>query len=89
MKDRIIECICEMIKAYSLESEWTSELEAKIRNISGFSERRLVDVLHEYNPKGVLYNLDVEIEYSYGMRLYYRFQENTSIRREILRRYNL
>jgi hypothetical protein len=89
MKDRIIDCICEMIKAYSLESEWTPELEAEIRKISKFSEGKLLRVLSEYNPKGVLYHLDVEIDYSYGMALYYRFQENTSIRYEILRRYNL
>jgi len=89
MKDKIIDCICEITKAYSLESEWTPEIEADIRKISGFSERRLVDILHEYNPKGVLYHLDVEIDHSYGMRLYDRFNQDTRIRYDIMRKYNL
>ena len=89
MKDRIIDCICEITKAYSLESEWTPEIEKEIKKVSRFSEGKLLSILNDYNPKGVLYHLDVEIDYSYGMALYYRFQENTSIRYEILKRYNL
>jgi len=89
MKDRIIDCICEITKAYSLESEWTPEIEAKIRKISRFSEGKLLSVLNDYNPKGVLYHLDVEIDHSYSMRLYDRFQQDVTIRRAIKRKYNL
>jgi len=89
MKDKIINCICEITKAYSLESEWTPEIEADIKKVSRFSESRLLDVLHSYNPKGVLYHLDVEIDHSYGMRLYNRFQQDTTIRYNIMRKYNL
>jgi uncharacterized protein (DUF2249 family) len=78
-----------MIKAYSLESEWTPELETEIRKISKFSEGKLLSILNDYNPKGVLYHLDVEVNDSYSVRLYNRFRQDTSIRYNILKRYNL
>jgi hypothetical protein len=89
MKDRIIDCICEITKAYSLESEWTPEIEKEIRKISRFSEGRLVEVLHDYNPKGVLYHLNVEVDPSYSMRLYDRYSQDTTVRQDIIRKYNL
>jgi uncharacterized protein (DUF2249 family) len=89
MKDKIIDCICEITKAYSLESEWTPEIEKEIRKISKFSEGRLLSVLSDYNPKGVLYHLDVEVNHSYSMRLYDRYNQDTTVRRDIMRKYNL
>jgi uncharacterized protein (DUF2249 family) len=89
MKDRIIDCICEITKAYSLESEWTPEIETEIKKVSRFSEGKLLSILHDYNPKGVLYHLDVEVNDSYSVRLYNRFRQDTNIRQNIIRKYNL
>jgi hypothetical protein len=89
MKDRIIDCICEIIKAYSLESEWTPKIETEIRKISKYSEGTLLSVLHDYNPKGMLHHLVVEVDYNYRMNLWDRYKQDTTIRHDIIRKYNL
>jgi hypothetical protein len=89
MKDKIIDCICEITKAYSLESEWTPELEKEIRKVSIFSESKLRMIAMDYSPSSMLFHLDVKIKDSYFQDLRIRFREDTTIRWEIVKRYNL
>ena len=89
MKDKIIDCICEIVKAYSLKSEWTPGLEAKIRKVNRFSESELRKITVEYNPSTMLFHLDVEVENNYLQDIRERFIEDTTIRWEIAKRYNL
>lgn len=89
MKDKIIDCICEIVKAYSLESEWTPGLEAEIRKVSRFSESKLRMIAMDYSPSSMLFHLDVKIKDSYFQDLRIRFREDTTIRWEIVKRYNL
>lgn len=89
MKDKIIDCICEVVKAYSLESEWTPQLEANIRRSTRFSENKLLEIVRDYNPKGILYELGVDTSYKYDENLLDRFREDTRIRWDILKRYEL
>ena len=89
MKDKIIDCICEVVKAYSLESEWTPEVEAKIRNVNIFPESKLRMIAMDYSPSSMLFHLDVNIKDTYYQDLRKRFREDTTIRWEIVKRYNL
>jgi hypothetical protein len=89
MKDKIIDCICEITKAYSLKYEWTPELEAEIRKVSRFSESKLRMIAVDYSPSSMLFHLDVKIKDSYFQNLRIRFREDTTIRWEIVKRYNL
>ena len=89
MKNKIIDCICEVVKAYSLESEWTPEIEAKIRNVNIFSESKLHKIAMDYSPSSMLFHLDVKIKDSYFQDLRERFREDTTIRWEIVKRYDL
>lgn len=89
MKDKIIDCICEVVKAYSLESEWTPEVEAKIRNVNIFPEGKLRMIAMDYSPSSMLFHLDIKIKDSYFQNLRIRFREDTTIRWEIVKRYDL
>jgi len=90
MKDRIIDCICEIIKAYSLESEWTPEIETEIRKISRFSVDGLLVMLDTYSfPSHLLFRLNINITDEYSQNLYDRFSTNIYIRKDIIKKYNL
>lgn len=61
MKSDVIKCLCEILKAYSLENDWTPELEAKIiKRANEWSERQLKTILQKHTPANLLLKFDID-----------------------------
>ena len=90
MKDKIIDCICEILQAYSLKDEWSPELEAEISNkAKSKSNEGLRDIIYEYNPAGILIQLGLAYDSEYYNNLRSRWTTNVTIRYAIIKKYNL
>lgn len=90
MKNDVIDCICEIIKAYSLESEWTPELEDEIKEkATSMSEEQLKDIIPNYTLAGYLNQLKIVISVEYYNHINHRERTDTSFRYNIIKKYKI
>lgn len=90
MKDNVIKCICEILQGYSLESEWTPDLESKIlENANRISEGYLNKIILDYNPAGYLSKLGIEVSSVYFNNVRERWGTDTSIRYNLIKKYKI